>query len=95
PGGFTSAVQNPTITSATPAASGVYNLTVTVAGCSGTTSTNATVTTPTASASNTGPYCAGASIQLNAGAGTAYNWSGPGGYTSNLQNPTIAGSTTA
>lgn len=95
PGGFTSAVQNPTITSATPAASGVYNLTVTVAGCTGTTSTNATVTTPTASASNTGPYCAGASIQLNAGAGTAYSWTGPGGYTSNLQNPTIAGSTAA
>lgn len=94
PGGFTSAVQNPTITGATPAATGIYTLTTVVAGCTGSTTTNVTITTPTASAANTGPYCAGATIQLNAPAGTAYNWTGPGGFTSNLQNPTIPAATT-
>src|ERR1035437_5045356 len=48
-----------------------------------------------ATASNTGSYCAGATIQLNATGGGTYSWSGPGGFTSILQNPTIAASTTA
>lgn len=41
-------------------------------------------------ASNTGPYCLGSTIQLNAaGTGTSYSWTGPNGFTSTLQNPTI------
>lgn len=44
--------------------------------------------------SNTGPYCAGNTIQLNASVGaTSYAWTGPNGFTSNLQNPTIPNST--
>lgn len=41
--------------------------------------------------SSTGPYCAGQAIQLNASLNTAafYNWFGPNGFTSNVQNPTI------
>ena len=42
-------------------------------------------------AGNTGPSCVGSSIDLTAttvtGA-TSYSWTGPNGYTSNLQNPT-------
>jgi gliding motility-associated-like protein len=38
---------------------------------------------------NTGPYCVGNTIQLNEGPFTTYAWSGPGGYNSNTQNPTI------
>ena len=45
------------------------------------------------SASNTGPYCAGATIQLNAGTALTYSWTGPNGFTSTLQNPTIPIST--
>ncbi len=47
-------------------------------------------------ASNTGPYCEGATIQLNGSSGgTSYSWTGPNGFTSNLQNPTIPNSTLA
>ena len=47
-------------------------------------------------ASNTGPYCEGATIQLNGTTGgTTYSWTGPNGFTSSLQNPTIPNSTVA
>jgi gliding motility-associated-like protein len=41
--------------------------------------------------SSTGPYCAGEAIELSANLNTAlfYNWFGPNGFTSNVQNPTI------
>ena len=48
-----------------------------------------------ATATNTGAYCAGATIQLNATGGGTYSWTGPGGFTSTLQNPTRPASTTA
>jgi gliding motility-associated-like protein len=51
--------------------------------------------TGTATATNTGAYCAGATIQLNASGSGTYSWSGPNGFTSTLQNPTIPNSTTA
>ena len=51
---------------------------------------------PGISASNTGPYCEGSTIQLNATAGaTSYSWTGPNGFTSNVQNPTIPNATVA
>jgi gliding motility-associated-like protein len=49
----------------------------------------------TATATNTGPYCSGATIQLNATGTGTYSWTGPNGFTSNVQNPTIPNSTTA
>lgn len=41
-------------------------------------------------ASSNGPVCAGSTLQLTASSysGATYSWSGPGGFTSNLQNPT-------
>jgi gliding motility-associated-like protein len=95
PNSFSSALQNPTIPSATIADAGVYTVTVTSLGCTNTGTVNVTVTTPTTSASNTGPYCAGATITFSAPAATSYSWSGPGGYTSNVQNATRPGSTPA
>jgi gliding motility-associated-like protein len=89
PNGFTSAVQNPTVVSATPVNAGIYTVTVTALSCTATGTVNVTVTTPTTSASNTGPYCDGATIQLNAVAATSYTWTGPGGFSSSLQNPTL------
>jgi len=43
-------------------------------------------------ASNNGPICRGDSLHLNVTtiAGATYSWTGPGGFTSTLQNPTIA-----
>jgi gliding motility-associated-like protein len=48
-----------------------------------------------ATATNTGPYCAGATIQLNGTGGVSYSWIGPNGFTSNVQNPTIPSSIVA
>ncbi|MBK7666170.1 MAG: gliding motility-associated C-terminal domain-containing protein [Sphingobacteriaceae bacterium] len=95
PNAFTSALQNPTIPAATSAEAGVYTVTVTSLGCANTGTVNVTVTTPTTSAANTGPYCAGTTINLNAPAATTYTWSGPGGFTSNSQNATQPSSTPA
>ncbi|MCX8081195.1 MAG: gliding motility-associated C-terminal domain-containing protein [Bacteroidia bacterium] len=44
---------------------------------------------PALIASNGGPYCVGQNAQLNLTGGTSYTWSGPGGFSSNQQNPTI------
>jgi hypothetical protein len=46
----------------------------------------------TTTAGNGGPYCEGATISLTAegDASDAYSWTGPGGFNSTAQNPTIA-----
>ncbi|ANF52332.1 hypothetical protein A0O34_18220 [Chryseobacterium glaciei] len=41
------------------------------------------------------PVCNNSTLQFNATGGTTYNWSGPNGFTSNLQNPTIPNATVA
>lgn len=48
-----------------------------------------------ASGSSNSPVCIGATIQLNAAGGASYHWTGPNGFTSSLQNPTIPNATTA
>ncbi|MGB0863365.1 MAG: CARDB domain-containing protein, partial [Saprospiraceae bacterium] len=50
---------------------------------------------PTATASNTGAYCIGEDIELNAGGGVFYAWSGPNSFVSSDQNPTISNSIAA
>ena len=101
PNGFTSALQNPTRTNATAADAGAYSVTVTVGGCtSAAGSTNVVVNTAvpaTPTASNSGPFCEGATIALStpAVAGATYAWTGPNGFTSTLQNPTRANATVA
>jgi gliding motility-associated-like protein len=47
------------------------------------------------SATSNSPVCINTSIQLNAFGGTSYSWSGPNGFTSNQQNPTIPNATIA
>jgi len=101
PNGYTSAQQSPSRPLATPDMSGEYVLTVTDEhGCtdSATTTTTVTVyTSPTAEASNGGPYCAGSTIQLIGGPDgmSSYSWTGPNGFTSSQQSPSIADATTA
>ncbi len=97
PNAFTSTSQSPSIVGATAAMAGNYNVTATDAnGCSGTSNTNVVVNSlPSPSASNTGPYCEGSSIQLGALGGTGYVWSGPLAYTSANQVAVITNSTTA
>jgi gliding motility-associated-like protein len=43
---------------------------------------------------NTGPFCVGETIQLTSEAGAiSYSWTGPNGFTSSLQNPTLPNGT--
>jgi gliding motility-associated-like protein len=66
-------------------------------GCNATNTGNGYVTISTGgvTASNTGPYCAGGTISLQASTGLTYSWSGPNGFTSTIQNPTITNITAA
>ncbi len=95
PNSFASAVQNPTLTGATTAAAGVYTINVTVLGCTGVATTTVVISTPTAAANNTGPYCAGQTIQLNGSAPGTYTWTGPPAYNGSGQNPAIPNSAPA
>ena len=76
---------------ATPTSTTSYTVTGTdVNGCSNTAVATVTVNPlPIVSVSNTGPYCLSGTIQLNASGGTSFSWTGPLGYSSAVQNPTI------
>jgi gliding motility-associated-like protein len=45
---------------------------------------------PVATASNTGPYCPGETIQLNSSGGTGYLWAGPNSYGTATEDPSIS-----
>lgn len=69
------------------------SVTPTIGNCTGT-PVSFTITInpqPTVSAGNNGPLCQGEDIQLtsNGSAGSGYSWTGPNGFTSNVQNPVI------
>jgi gliding motility-associated-like protein len=51
--------------------------------------------TSSAVISSNSPICINSTIQLNATGGTSYNWTGPNGFSSTLQNPTIPNATVA
>jgi hypothetical protein len=101
PNGYTASVRNPpAITNATVARAGTYSLTVTVGGCTSPVATVSIGITPlpsTPSAASNSPVCTGNSINLTTSSvtGATYNWSGPGGFTSTLQNPVRSSATTA
>src|SRR6185436_20906041 len=95
PSGFTSSAQNPTGTVA-----GTYFVTITVNGCTSAAGSTTVVVNPipaTPTASNGGPYCEGATIQLSTPtvSGATYSWTGPSGFTSSAQNPSRASATSA
>jgi len=98
PASFTSTLQNPTRTNTVVAHSGLYTVTVTsAAGCTATSSVNVTVNqTPTATATATpNPICSGGTVTFGSSGGATYAWSGPGSFTSTLQNPTRTNVTVA
>jgi hypothetical protein len=82
---------------------GVHTITATYGGnatfaSSSNTASQTIVAAPaTPTASNTGPFCENGTIQLNTPtvAGATYSWTGPGGFTSTDQNPSIANATVA
>jgi hypothetical protein len=83
-------------TSLTLSSVGTYSITATctVGSCTSNASTAVTgleiIALPVASASNTGPYNIGQTIELSASGGASYNWSGPASFSSSIQNPTIS-----
>jgi hypothetical protein len=94
PNGYNSNLQNPTAT-----AQGTYQLTVTnpASGCSATANTEVTQNTaaPNAAAQGGTLTCASTSVALSGSSttpGASYGWTGPNGYNSNLQNPTVGAS---
>ncbi|MGB6873948.1 MAG: PKD domain-containing protein [Dehalococcoidia bacterium] len=97
--GGTSTDQNPSheYTSA-----GSYNVTLNVTtACGSDTEIKTDYITvyakPTATASSNSPVCEGATIELYGGPGgmTSYSWTGPNGFSSSLQSPTIPNATLA
>ncbi len=98
PNSFSSSLQNPTRSNITPADTGLYNVIVTLAGCTFNPSNTrvsglAIPATPTlGSAINS---CIGSIVNLTAN-GTytnpTYAWTGPNGYTSTAKNPSFTAS---
>jgi gliding motility-associated-like protein len=90
PNGFSSTLQNPTITSASTLATGVYTLTASSNGCSSSTSSLLTINPlPTPTLTSNTPVCNGLALNLSGSGGNTYSWAGPSAFTSTLQNPVI------
>ncbi|HEX6429857.1 MAG TPA: T9SS type A sorting domain-containing protein [Niastella sp.] len=88
PNGFTSTLQNPSVTAA-----GTY--TVVATNSTGTGSASVTVTenkTPPVITATGGALACGSCVSISATSNVSnasYSWSGPGNFTSNSQNPTV------
>ena len=97
PDGFANSTQNPIITGAATSATGTYTVTVTGTGsCTSTAQTAAVVNpNPTPIISSNSPICENTSLNLTSGGGTGYSWSGPNGFTSMAQAPSITGAATS
>jgi gliding motility-associated-like protein len=92
PNAFTSSLQSPSFTVASNAMTGLYNLTVTSAqGCTSIAITNVSVTpfpVPIITTNYTA-ICTGTNLNLIASGGSTYQWFGPNGFSSSLQNTFI------
>ncbi|MBK9282942.1 MAG: gliding motility-associated C-terminal domain-containing protein [Sphingobacteriaceae bacterium] len=103
PNSYTSAFQNPQITNIQPNMAGIYTVTAVnnfSNGGSCSSSANTTVNVIPVNQTSVTPQftlCEGDALNLtaqNAVPPTAYYWTGPNTFTSNLQNPTIANTNT-
>lgn len=96
PNTYTSAIQNPMISGVTTAATGIYTVTVTdVNSCVATTTVSVTVNPLPVVTASGATVCANATINLSSTGGVSYSWNGPGAFSSNQQNPSITGATSA
>ncbi len=94
PNGFFSALQNPSIVNVLGLANGTYSLIASVGTCSALITSPVTINAlPVVIALNNSPACETKSVQLTAGGGVSYQWTGPNGFTNTTQNPSINGIT--
>jgi len=94
PNGFISSDQNPIIGNSTVSSSGAYAIHVVAPGVQDfidTTYVNVYAIPPAPVAGNEGPGCLGSSVTISATTipGAVYYWSGPGGFSTIGQNPSI------
>jgi len=94
--GGTASLTAPTPSTATAGLTTFY-VSQTITGCEGPRAPLAVTINPlpTPTANNTGPYCANATINLTAGGGTTYAWTGPNAFVNATQNPSITTATLA
>jgi len=91
PNTFSSNQQNPSIPNATTAMSGNYVVTVTDANNCASGNVASVLVNPSLviNATNNGPVCENAMLVLATGSGVSWSWSGPNGFSSVSQTPTI------
>ena len=82
PNGFSSSISNPTLANVSQINAGIYQVIVSQGiGCSDTAFVPVFLhTNPVITATNTGPYCSGDSIQAFSSGAHNYSWSGPNGF---------------
>jgi len=93
PGGFSSTLQNPSITNATAAMSGPYTVVATKNGCSSQPQTTVVTINPhpqTPVVGSNSPVLCSHTLNLTATSipGGIYTWTGPNSFSANTQNPT-------
>jgi hypothetical protein len=97
PNGYTSALEDPNISSAATNMSGTYSVTVSLNGCSvNTTVVNVVNLTPTVSTTSPVAICQGAALTLNVNntPSATYGWSGPSSFSSILEDPLVSNTST-
>jgi len=92
PWGFTSSIQNPSITNSIPSQSGVYTLIASKNNCFSQPASTTVLVKPTPgtpTVSNSGPVCEGDVLQLYVSTlpNATFVWTGPGGFSSTIQSP--------
>lgn len=92
PNGFSSSLQNPSITNTSASATGTYSVTVTgSSGCTTIATLSVTVNAlPVITATSNSPVCEGSALNLSASGATSYSWSGPNTFSSSQQNPSVS-----
>jgi hypothetical protein len=93
PNNFTNAASPLVLNNVSPSMNGIYTTTViSLTGCSQLSTFNVSVmAAPMPTLGSNSPICAGNSLSLTSTANaSSYSWSGPGGFSSNLQNPVIS-----
>ena len=97
PGGFSSSLQDPSITDIDLSHAGPYSVSITEPFCPVEIKTSVVVinTPPAAGITCPDKVCAGEAITLGSSGGISSYWTGPNGFESDTRNPVIQAATTA